>query len=513
MKWKLVTGILIGAILIGGIGFYAATREKNPHYETSNAIRGTISEEVSVTGKVKATEEIELAFERSGKISNIAVKTGENVIKGQILLELDKAELIANLEEAEANRDAAFAKLTTLKLGARKEEVEIQKTTVLGKEHMLQDAEQALINAIQDAYTKSDDAIRDKLDAIIDNPQSSNPSIIPSALNTQLREKLEKDRIHLGLLLTDWYASIAVISDSTKIEIEKNRAIQNLASIKLFADNFAVLASGFLADENTSQTTIDTYRTNISVARTNIANAITNLTSAIENARTAETNLLIAKQELLLLEAGATSEEIVAEEALLKQTEAKILSFRAELMKATLRSPIDGIVTNHNAKIGAIIALNTPIISVFSKNSFEIEAHIPEADITKIAVGNLANVTLDAYGSSRMFSVRIIFIDPAETVIEGVTTYRTTFMFLDPTDDIKSGMTANLDIETNRRENVILVPSRAVLQKNGDQIVRVLIGKTLKEVLVTTGLRSLDGMTEIKSGINDGDKIITFVEE
>ena len=60
------------------------------------------------------------------------------------------------------------------------------------------------------------------------------------------------------------------------------------------------------------------------------------------------------------------------------------------------------------------------------------------------------------------------------------------------------------------RENVIAVPQRAIIRKNGDQFVRIADDESFREVKVETGLRGSDGNIEIISGISEGDKVITF---
>ena len=74
-------------------------------------------------------------------------------------------------------------------------------------------------------------------------------------------------------------------------------------------------------------------------------------------------------------------------------------------------------------------------------------------------------------------------------------------------------MTANIDVKSANRENVIAVPQRAIIRKNGDQFVRIADGEGFREVKVETGLRGSDGNIEIISGISEGDEVITFSEE
>jgi len=75
-------------------------------------------------------------------------------------------------------------------------------------------------------------------------------------------------------------------------------------------------------------------------------------------------------------------------------------------------------------------------------------------------------------------------------------------------------MTANIDIITGTRENVLAIPTRAVIARDGMKKVR-LIGNdnVIREVPVVTGLRGSKGTIEIVEGIREGDKVITFLEE
>ena len=72
-------------------------------------------------------------------------------------------------------------------------------------------------------------------------------------------------------------------------------------------------------------------------------------------------------------------------------------------------------------------------------------------------------------------------------------------------------MTANVIMETDKVENVLRVPLRAVKQKNGVKIVVVLVNGLPQEKTVTTGLRG-DEYMEILSGLNEGEDVITFTK-
>jgi len=73
-------------------------------------------------------------------------------------------------------------------------------------------------------------------------------------------------------------------------------------------------------------------------------------------------------------------------------------------------------------------------------------------------------------------------------------------------------MTANVTIITDFKENVLILPQRAVLERNGKKFVRVPEDSTFKEIEVQTGLRGSGGEIEIISGLKEGDKVITFIK-
>jgi len=211
-------------------------------------------------------------------------------------------------------------------------------------------------------------------------------------------------------------------------------------------------------------------------------------------------------------EAGTPIEEIAAQEAKQEQSEASVNKIEAKLKKNVLRSPIFGVVTRQEAKVGELVAAASPVVFLIADNDFEIKANVPEADIAKVQIGNQAQVTLDAYGRGVLFLVEVVTIDPAETIIEGVSTYKVTLLFQEEDLRVRSGMTANIDIITAKSIKVLAVPQRAVTQKGQEKFVRKIEEEKVYEIKVETGLRGSDGFVEITQGLKEGDIVITFLK-
>lgn len=477
---------IIGVVILIIISYFYFSRSKNPSYKTVIAEKGAVIQEVSVTGKVKPAENVDLAFEKSGKVSWVNIEVGDKVRTGETLVTLVNGDISAQLDQAKASVVEQQAKLDELKKGTRLEEIQVQQVKV-------DNAKADLIDKIQDAYTKSDDAVRNKVDQVFSNPRTATPQL-NYYLNTEsaLKTDIEWRRFLVENILNSWKSSVDINAATAKT---------NLDEVKLFLDKIALAVNNTSASSNLSQTTLDTWKSDISTARTNINTAIVNLSSS-------ESTLTVEENQLTLEKAGNTSEQIANQEAKLAQAEANVKNYQAQLQKTVLWAPINGIITKQDAKKGEIVTANSPVVSIISEAQFEIEANVPEADIAKVKVGDSAKITLDAYGSDTFFDANVVKIDPAETMIEGVATYKTTFQFTKEDQRIKSGMTANIDILTDKRENIIIIPQRAVVSQNGDKIVKILEGENIKEVKVKTGLRGSDGNVEIIEGIGEGEKVV-----
>ena len=197
-----------------------------------------------------------------------------------------------------------------------------------------------------------------------------------------------------------------------------------------------------------------------------------------------------------------------------RQAELDIEDTQIAINHRTIRSPINGVVTEINAEVGETISQNEPVISLISSSEYEIEANLPEADIAKIKVGALSEVTLDAYGNDVIFAAVVVSVNPAETLLDGVATYKTTFEFLESDSRIKSGMTADIIVKGERKENVLAVPGRSIISRDGIKYVEVQnIDGTIVEKIVKTGLRGSDGNVEITEGLLNGDKVVVFTEK
>lgn len=480
-KWIIAAIVLIVVIALIA---WARAGGSAPTFQYATAQTADVVERVSVTGAVSPLTKADLAFKKGGVISSISLGVGDRVSRGQAIASLDDASDRAAVAAAQATLADASRGLTA-------EELSVQQSS-------LSTAEKAAVNAAHDGLSQAQTALFNDTDVFFTNAQSSNPSIFIRTGTVQAKNAIESERLGATTELTAWSSELGDASLSPEGLVAKAHA--HLSVIKGFMNDLSVLVNQLnTANANLSQQALNAYIASMNAGQSAIDAAVTAVTSA-------ETALASAQSAYDLRLAGNSQEYIAAQAARVDQA-------RADLAADTLVSPIDGIVTRADPHVGEYVAPGSSGFAV-QGSGFKIEAYVPEADIAKVAIGDLASSTLDAYGSDTDFPAHVTAIDPAETVLEGVPTYKVTLEFVAPDARIRSGMTANLDIVTHVRPGVLAVPFRAIVDAAGAKSVRIVSadGMTYASVPVTTGLKGSDGLIEIVSGLKVGDKVVTYVK-
>lgn len=203
-----------------------------------------------------------------------------------------------------------------------------------------------------------------------------------------------------------------------------------------------------------------------------------------------------------------------AQEAVISKTEASVEAAKIQLENAVIYSPIGGVVLKSDYKIGEVIAPGISVATISSSSNLIIESKIPESDIVKIEVGQKGVVSLDAFSQEDKFEAEIFEIDPAATVVQDVVYYKIKLKISNPSAKFKPGMSADIDVRTAEAGNVLMIPMRAIeidTQKN--KFVQILgLENKIEKVKITTGMEGDEGMIEVKSGLKEGQKVITYIK-
>ena len=350
----------------------------------------------------------------------------------------------------------------------------------------------------------------------------------------------------------------------TKTSLASAKLSQTSADINLALDNstnvlnqvfsalkdcYSLLESS-LAGGDFTQTSLNTYKTNISAQQTNVTTGISALQTAQNNLNDSINDLnndiseaedssataqasgdqqiaaakakvdnsyrawQVAQAQLNQIKAGARVQDVNLNQAQVSQAQAALDLVKNQIANNFIKAPVAGTITKKNYEAGEQFALSRPVFSLLGANNFAIEVDVSESDIAKVSLNDPVEITLDAFGEDVKFAGLVKFIEPAETVIQDVIYYKVKINFDGRGKDIKSGMTANANITTAKKDNILIAPSRAVIKKNSNgKFVRLLIGQQITEVSVTIGLRGDNGLVEILTGLSEGDAVVTYIQQ
>jgi HlyD family secretion protein len=130
--------------------------------------------------------------------------------------------------------------------------------------------------------------------------------------------------------------------------------------------------------------------------------------------------------------------------------------------QAQRAAPFDGVVTAINITPGQNASTSSQsAIQLADLNNLEIVVDLAETDLNRVKVGDDTQITLDALPNATLQG-KVIQIAPAGVLTQGVVNYPVTIQLTNPSRGVKTGMTANLNIIVQQRDNVLMVPNRAV---------------------------------------------------
>ena len=167
--------------------------------------------------------------------------------------------------------------------------------------------------------------------------------------------------------------------------------------------------------------------------------------------------------------AEAKLERAIADEAsaraAVEETRATLRTTETDLTKASIRSPIDGVVLTRSADPGQTVAasLQAPVLFKLAENlaQMELQVDVDEADVGQIKPEQAATFTVDAY-PSRRYPARIDLVRYGAETVNNVVTYKTILKVNNDDLSLRPGMTATAEIVTAERENVLLAPNAAL---------------------------------------------------
>jgi len=272
-------------------------------------------------------------------------------------------------------------------------------------------------------------------------------------------------------------------------------SLQNLLVMIGQQSQGAATAKSRLAQASTSMTTMsDTIQGSYASAVQAVSSANDRAATSLRNAQSAVANIPFNLQ----------SAQVSVDNANNAVTTAK-----SNLDAAVLTAPAPGIVASIANQIGEFVTggnTNSAFIVLTNTTSMVLHGTVGEADVAKLKLGQVANLTVDALTGQKMTG-KITSLDPVATISQGVPVYGIDIAIDVPATTLKAGMSGTANVILASKQNVLTVPNTTIRTVNGQRGVQILKGGEAVDTAVTFGLAN-DTVTEVVSGLAEGDTVV-----
>ncbi len=513
---KKIIWFSIALLVILGIG-YKVVKSKDPakNIVTETARKQDLKQTVLATGQVVSQTDLSLGFKASGIVSKVLVKEGDKAKEGDVLATLEQKDQMASLTSARGGLAQAKANYERVLSGASNEEVVVAQKAVDAAQTAYDNAQRSLNNTKQQQDVLVSNAYNSLLNSSFTAVAGAGNTgtVIPTITGTYTGQDQ-------GQYLISTYQTGGGLRFQVKGLEDAEGPVDGSSQLMGKKGLFISFPSTNIPTNNTWT---------VSVPNTQAANYVINYNSyqaalqakqvAIDAAQaavnSAKAALDQAQASLDLKKASARPADIEAAQAQILTATGQVQAAEAAFENTIIRAPAVGVITKVDIKPGEQATSMKEVIVLQDVNNLHVEANISEANISSLKPGQTVDLTFDALGPDRHFKGTVQTINPASTVVSGVVNYKVTAN-LEKIDEIKPGMTANMVILVDQINNVLAVPLRAVLPKDGQKFIKVIKDskkKTYEEVAVTTGLEADGGLVQITSGLSEGQEIVTLIKK
>lgn len=262
----------------------------------------------------------------------------------------------------------------------------------------------------------------------------------------QVRANRQVQEAQIERVRADTEKAKAALADS-EAQVVRNEALLADAE-RAFARQSELQVRGFVAQAafDTARATRDAQRASLDSARAQVRSAKAQIVGLAADLRVAEANL-------------------TAVTAQVAQREASVRQIDVDLRNTDIRSPVSGTVIQRNVELGQTVAasLQAPTLFLIADDlrHMEIAANIDETDVGRVQAGQRVSFSVTAY-PGRNFEGTVKQVRLGSQTVQNVVIYTTIISVENPRRELLPGMTANLRIETERRENVVRIPNAAL---------------------------------------------------
>lgn len=496
--------LLILVLILAACGGRPGANEE-AEQETASPFIGDISSAATATGQIDSIRRAELALGVQGIVTTVNVRTGDIVSAGDLLLALDTSDTalnIATLEQSLAAREADLAALSKAPNAADVAAAEANLASAIARLEDLVKGPDEIDIALAEVDVRS-------AEASVASAQAS----LSSTLDTVNQSDVEAARAELVSAenaLSDIQQLVDDLGDfSNKSIADQLRTAENNYNVALAKYNRLLQGADPLS-VSASSASIAAANARVESSAATLADTMSGSSTA--DIAAAEATVASAQASLSQLLETASDQDLAIAQAQVEQARLSLADAEQNLIDSQIVAPFDGTITAVNYAVGE--TASGIAIEMADHNSLEIVLNVDEIDIGAISIGQPATISLETW-REEFIGAEVKSIAPTSGASSsGIVSYDV-HLELDETDlPVRLGMTANADLITANRENVLLVPNRAIEadRQQGRFYVNLQIDEeTIERIEVAIGLRDSQ-FTQIVDGVDEGDTLlINFV--
>jgi HlyD family secretion protein len=404
-----VVGVAVALVALAGFRFWG-NRANAAEYMTSRVERGNLRNTVTATGTLQAVTTVQVGSQASGTISALYADFNSTVKKGQVVAQLDPSVTQAQVQQAQANLAQAEAQLQSAHAAVSQSHAGVAQSSA----------------GITDARAKA----------------------------------------------------LAAGSTTQNQQAGVSAADANVAVLKAQLDD----AASFLRQEQTllqggviPQREYETAQTSYKTAEARYNQAVAQLKMAQVSAQSASVagqTQADAGVQQAQAQAQQSQGQVAGAQAQVQNAAAQVAQARAALQLAqlnlqhtTITSPIDGVVVSRDVSVGQTVAasLSAPTLFTIAQDltQMQVIANIDQADIGLVEQAKGVSFSVDAFPSQEFKgTIQQMRLNPQN--VQNVVTYNVVIDVANPEQKLKPGMTANLTVTIDERNDVLKVPNSAL---------------------------------------------------
>jgi HlyD family secretion protein len=384
------------------------------------------------------------------------------------------AQLLAGAKQSDIDAQLARIRDAELTLQSQRDQLSANKTNAATA---LQQATNALTQA-QSRYvtakqnweyvqeTGADPIVRRVNDP--NNPGKTKPNILNDSQRQQYYDAFIQ--AEAALRTAENNVRQAQVTYENALAAERNGVERAEGNVTVAQAQLTQLQAGTEADQ-------------IAAARAQVASARANLAKLAGDQRAgalqaAQAAVIVAETRLSQAKEGPQTVEIAAAEAQIDSARAQLDLAKLALEQTTLVAPFDGEIAEVNLTEGENPSPALPAMVLTDLTRMHVNVTVDEVDISRIVAGQPVTLTLDALPDMALTG-RVETIAPLAITQSAVTSYRVRIGINAGDQRVRPGMSTNADIIVNRRDNVLIVPRRAVRNDRGQIVIDVVQNATL----------------------------------